>query len=160
MSKAAYICEECGHGERLTAWATVLAEGALNAEGEVEEDWTEQTELHEDSIQCREHHDAAILKLVEGRYTRWQTCSWVQVEQDRAARSELRVHVRSRCVDGSRMYFRERIGACPCCGGRGGHDVPVDTVHECGVDGAPEHVQVYRRQQAVQTAQLSGGAAG
>jgi hypothetical protein len=72
-----YRCAECGHGKHLTAWANVCCHGPLGSDGHLTEyDWDEEDWLQEDSIQCAEHPDAVVEKLIDGTWCQWYQCRW------------------------------------------------------------------------------------
>lgn len=66
-----FRCAECGDGAHLRAWTHVIAHGAVNAKGVIDDyDWTEDDdEVIEESVICRIHGENSIEKLVEGEYT-------------------------------------------------------------------------------------------
>ncbi len=70
-----YRCVPCGHGGHLTAWATASVHGPLGADGHVTTyDYDEETDLHEDSIQCTVHPDEVLEKHIDGVWCRWWSC--------------------------------------------------------------------------------------
>lgn len=107
----AYRCAQCRHGKHLSAWAQSNVHGRLLDDGTVEESYSDQHTLFEGSIQCDRHPDAELQRRVNGRWTRWLACVWAEGQ--------------FRCREGQKRYFDRDVGPCPCCEGRGGHDVPV-----------------------------------
>lgn len=71
-----YRCAECGHGEKLWAWAGCNAYGPLAADGselaEHEDVW--EWGVYGDSIQCRDHPGAILERFVGGQWCRWWSC--------------------------------------------------------------------------------------
>jgi len=111
-SNSRFRCADCGHGEHLEACAAAVASGPLAADGELERhDNVEECYVHEDSIQCVIHPDAAVHKLIDGTYHRWALC-----ESCRGTGSR---------YPDARSY-RDRDVACPTCKGRCGEYVPVE----------------------------------
>lgn len=160
-----WICEDCGDGAHLEAWASGLFNGKLSRDGKtVEESWTEQPDgVHVDSIQCtvEGHADSRLLhRLPDGRYGAWRTCTWARVEVRRihlgaavfgSGRFVLRAEASERCALGRRMVYSQDYGRCPCCNGDGGHYVPVDEVEAwrgCEPKGEPDAVELWREKQA------------
>ena len=74
--EGAYRCTECGHGEKLWAWAGCNAYGPLAADGagldEHEDVW--EWGVYEDSIQCTEHPGAMLESFADGQWCRWWSC--------------------------------------------------------------------------------------
>lgn len=74
-AEGAYRCAECKSWRHLLAWSAALAEGPLDAEGNlISYDYVEDCYLHEDSIHCTRHMDAPIEMFRKGRWCRWWSC--------------------------------------------------------------------------------------
>jgi hypothetical protein len=126
-AESRYRCSDCGHGDRLSAWAMANVFGRLLPDCElgayVEESDSDQTELYESSIQCDDHPSGRIEKRIDRRWTMEVDCDYVE-EKPGFSPTHTLVH---RC-DGGRVYFGHLI--CPKCHGRGRIDVPVDDLAE------------------------------
>jgi hypothetical protein len=73
--QSAYRCVPCGHGRHLTAWAGANIHGPLGADGKLAEyGYTEDTGIREGSIQCDEHPDGMLEKLINGTWHQWWQC--------------------------------------------------------------------------------------
>jgi hypothetical protein len=74
-AESVYRCATCGHGEHLTAWAGGNIQGRLGADGELDTyDYVDDWGIYESSIQCTEHADGVMEKLVDGEWCRWWRC--------------------------------------------------------------------------------------
>lgn len=70
-----YRCTECGHGEKLWAYAGANVCGPLSPDGESldEHEAVEEWGIYEDSICCSEH-GYALERFVGGKWCRWWAC--------------------------------------------------------------------------------------
>lgn len=107
-----FRCSECGHGERLTAWAQSNVYGRLRPDGEVEESYSDQHTLFEESIECCDHLGGVVEAFIDGQWTRQEPCEWADDTYS--------------CVGGTKTRYGASYGPCPACAGRGAMDVPVE----------------------------------